>query len=168
MVNNVYGALPVSLEGLSENEQLNIPHAILIREEVRMVVTRYEEQSTLWENSRVRKALRIFPVVGFMSSAALTCSYAAAFMAYCYRQDTVCDNALMVAKWSQICLLGNMGAAIGVRLVSKISGRWTSETRRTVFNTMAATFPCFFAWPVCCEVEPGSSTITVLREVQTE
>lgn len=166
MNNTIYSAVPVRLEALPATQPQNIETGIVIREEPRLVVTGYQDQSDLWGNSRVKKALRIFPIVGFMSMAALTCSYVAAFEAYGYRQDDILDSALTAAKLSQICLLGNLGAAIGTRLVSKISGKYTLETRRIVLHTLAASFPCFFARVVCCEVEPDARTITVLREAQ--
>lgn len=166
MINTIYSAVPVRPEELPAIQPENMEGAIVIREEPRMVVTGYQDQSDLWGNSRVKKALCLFPIVGFMSTAALTCSYTFAYLAYCYRQDDALDTALTTAKLSQICLLGNLGAAIGTRLVSKISGKYTLETRRIVLHTLAASFPCFFARAVCCEVEPDTRTIAVLREEQ--
>lgn len=159
----IYGSLPVrDPSGVAEPN--DVQRAILVRDSVVLEVQEFIDQSDLWENDRVNKALRIFPVVGFLSAAALTMSYATAYFAYGAHRDDLMDRAITAAKWSQVCLLGNLGAAIGVRLLSKVSGKWTSETRRLVLNTLAGSFPCIFARVVCCEVEPGSQTITVLRE----
>lgn len=163
-MNNVtYSALPVLNPGMALN---NFPEAILVQDVPALEVQEFIDRSDLWENPRVKQALCIFPVVGFLSVASLTMSYAIAFWFSGYRHDDITNRALTAAKWSQMCLLGNLGAAIGVRLLSKVSGKWTSETRRLVLNTVAGSFPCFFARAVCDEVEPGSETVAVLRERQ--
>lgn len=163
MNNTIYSSLPV-VNGTAPNTE---QEAILVREAPDLQVQEFIDRSELLGSSTVRKTLRIFPVVGFLSIAAMTVSYAAAYMSYGYRQDDVMDRALTAAKWSQMCLLGNLGMAIGVRSLSKISGKWTSETKNLVLNTVAASFPCFFARVVCCELEPDSETVVVYRERPT-
>ena len=163
----IYSSLPV---GQAEIAQLapNPPRAIVVRDHIRTVPVDFIAQSELWGNPQIKKALRIFPITGLMSISLLTCSYTAAFYGHLFDKTDIVDEALTVAKWSQICWLGNLAVAGGVQLLSKISGRRKVETKNLIFNTLAGSFPCLFAGPVYCEVAPDARTITVMREITVD